>query len=441
MNKDGEALRLAIDGVTSQGEGVGRSGFGAVFVAGALPGEVVLARLKQKKKSFARAELIQVLEASPDRVTPPCPYFGLCGGCGLQHAAYPAQLALKQQIVAQTLGRIAGLATEIPLPLGAEQPYGYRCRAMLHGAWGEAGLDFGFYQPASHQLVPADQCLLLAEPLRDLIALLRQALPDFEPGLAGLREIAVRCSSDRQRLLLTLVGAHRLPGAGKLAEALLAAEPRLVAVWENSGPAEYGAYGGNWQLLGGEEDLLDELAGIRLAVAPAAFTQVHPAQAARLYQVAGAFAQADETAELLDLYCGLGGVGLALAGPKTRLTGVESYAPAVAAAKRNALLNAKEDALFYMGKAEDVLPRLAAAGIAPQVAVLDPPRSGCEEGALAALIRLSPQRIVYISCAPATLARDLKYLFAAGYGLAQAQPVDMFCQTAHVETCVLMSRE
>lgn len=430
---------LRIDGVGSLGEGVGRNDGGVVFVPGALPGELVRARLVQKKKSFARALLLEVLEASPERVEPPCPWFGSCGGCVLQHAAYPAQLAIKRQVVGQTLARLAGVDLAVPLPLAAAEPYAYRCRAMLHVAAGEPGLDLGFYQPGSHRLIPADKCLLLAPPLLELIALLRQVLPEAGP-LLGLREISLRCSADQQRLLLTFITDAPLPALADLANQLTVTEPRLVSVWQNSGLPGYGAYGRDWALLAGAESLLDELAGVKLEVAPAAFTQVHPAQTARLYRVAAEFAQLEAGETLLDIYCGLGGVGLALAQPENRLIGIESYAPAATAAQQNAALNGRPDAAYHIGLAEEILPGLASAGSRPDAAVLDPPRAGCDPAALAALAQLGPKRIVYISCAPATLARDSKILAAQGYRIMAAQPVDMFCQTGHVETVVLMSK-
>jgi len=439
MSRSGGEISLSIDGVASGGEGVGRGGQGAVFVPGALPGERVTARLTRQKKNYARAELTRVLEASPDRVEPPCPYFGRCGGCSLQHAAYPAQLELKRRMVEQTLRRIGGAEVAVPLTLGAERPFHYRCRAVLHAELQNEGADFGFYQPDSHLLTPADSCLLLTAPLLDLIALLRQGLPDYAPALPGLRELSLRCSADGQRLLLSFVADRPLEILPRLVAELAASEPRLASVWENSGGPVYGVYGPDWRHLSGAAYLSDELAGVKLEVAPAAFTQVNPEQTARLYGVAAAYAGQEAGGDLLDLYCGLGGVGLALAGPETRLIGVESYGPAVEAARRNAGLNGREQAVFFAGRAEEVLPGLQEQGIRPGTAVLDPPRSGCAEQALAALVTLMPRRIVYISCAPATLARDLKYLAAGGYRLEQVQPVDMFCQTAHVECVIMMT--
>lgn len=437
---DDENLNLTISGLTSGAEGVGRADGLAVFVPGALPGETVLARIKERKKNFARAELLEIVQAASERISPACGHYEACGGCKLLHAAYGAQLELKREILRQTLRRLGKTEPEIPPMLAAPISEHYRYRAMLHVEQAGGELRCGFFAPASHWLTPARDCLLLAWPLLDAIGHLEDVLPAFAGELDGLRAIALRCSSDGQRLLITFISDQPLAAGERLATALAEREPRLVSLWECSGPPVYGEYGSIWRLLRGGEYLEDEIAGIKLEVAPAAFTQVNPAQTERLYAAAKDFAALGADDTLLDLYSGLGGVGLYMAGAGNSLTGVESYIPAVDAAQRNAGRNGRPDARFIGGMAEEILPLLAEQGIAPQVAVLDPPRAGCQAAALQALAELAPERIVYISCAPATLARDIRLLAELGYKAMIAQPVDMFCHTAHVETVVLMAR-
>ena len=435
-----KAIELDIVSWAGEGCGVGRLPNGkAVFVDQALPGERVLARLTKEKKTCAWAKLEQVINPAPARVEASCPHYQSCGGCVLQHMDYQTQLAYKQDQVAQALRRIGKLSVEVPAVLAAAQPWGYRNRVVFH-VQHEPELRFGLYQEKSRQLSPAD-CPLLRQPLRELAELLSDILPVYAKKLQDLRELALRCDAGGERLLLTLVAEQPLAVAEELALALSQREPRLVSIWENSGSAVYSVYGTQWRRILGEEFLLDRLSGVELELAPAAFLQVNHEQAEQLYSLVRQYLGDLSGQTLLDVYCGVGSIGLSLAKEARRLIGVESYAPSIAAAKRNAERNELRNVKFLCGTAEQVLPQMAAQGMAADKLVLDPPRAGCEKAALAAIAQLAPGCIVYVSCDPATLARDLAFLSEQGYQVERVQPVDMFPQTGHVETVCLLSRD
>lgn len=431
-------MELEISGVSAEGEGVGRLEGKAVFVPGALPGELVTARLLQNQKSMARAALTQVLRPHPQRRQPLCPWYAQCGGCALQHADYDLQLELKQQIVAQTLRRIGGIECETPLPWPSPNILSYRNRATFHAVSDVNGVRLGFYAPNSRRLCPVDDCLLLRPPLRDLLGLVQERLRGR--SLPGLREVVLRCNNGGDELLLTLVSDHHLLPLKQVALDLCAAEPRLSAMWECSGPPAYGVYGRQWRLLAGAERLRDQSGSLRLELSPAAFTQVNPEQGLALYQLVQDWAAVDKSQTVLDLYSGAGAIALFLAASAGRVIGVESHAPAVADAGRNAQLNQIYNCQFMADSVERALPRLAVRGVSPAVIVADPPRAGCEPSAIRAILSLSPQRLIYVSCAPATLARDLRLLVSGGYEPTRVQPLDMFSQTSQVETVVLLEK-
>ncbi len=429
-----EALRWG-----GNGDAVGRLPEGkTVFLTGAIPGERVLARVVAEKKRFAQAKVEQVLEAAPERVQPSCAHFGLCGGCVLQHMTYPAQLRYKQDQVRQALARIGGLEPEVRPTLAAEAPWGYRNRVVFH-VQRQPELAFGLYQEKSRRLIPGD-CPLLVRPLRELARKLADFLPAWRGELSGLRELSLRCDARGEEMLLTFVTDRPLAWPEAFLSALTELEPRLVSLWENSGPAVYSVYGADWRRLWGREVLNDRLAGVELALAPAAFLQVNHSQAERLYARVKQALSPLAGKTVLDVYSGVGSISLFLAQEAAQVVGVESYPPSVAAAEENRRRNAGGNCRFLLGAAETVLPELAKTGFSPEAAVVDPPRAGCAPEALSALLELAPARLVYVSCDPATLARDLAILTAGQYRVESVQPVDMFPQTGHIECVVAMTR-
>ncbi|MBO7667716.1 MAG: class I SAM-dependent RNA methyltransferase [Firmicutes bacterium] len=291
-----DIAEITIDGVTSEGWGVGRMDGLAVFVSGALPGERVRARIVARKKRFALAETERVLSSVPGRVKPSCPDYDSCGGCSLQHADYRTELELKRRIVQQSLRRLGGQEIETPLPLAAAQPAFYRNRAVLHY---KDGL-LGFYNENSHSVTPRDDCELLMPALNELLARLQAAISD-RGTIHGLRGVGLRCDESGERLLLSFICDRSISILTDVAESLSAVEPRLVSVWENSGPPVYGVYGADWRLLTGQSRLRDHIGPVRLDLSPGSFLQVNPVQTVVLYDLVRSYACLSGSENVLDI--------------------------------------------------------------------------------------------------------------------------------------------
>ncbi|MCL1816175.1 MAG: 23S rRNA (uracil(1939)-C(5))-methyltransferase RlmD [Clostridiales bacterium] len=435
---------IKISGLTSLGDGVGRHNGLTVFVPGALPGETVRISPARLKKNYARADLIEILESAPERISPLCPVYNSCGGCCLQHLDYNEQLLHKQQWLADALQRLGGLTLEVKPTIAAKAATGYRNRVQLHAKWQGSQFKLGFYKQGSHELTEGGHCLLMRPILAQLSALLGQLPPNMTGCLSGLRHIALRCDSLGESAMLVLVGVNgqaKHDELGKLAGWLMKQEARLVSIWTNTGRAIYGIYGEEWHKIAGQDKLFENCGDLCLHISAGAFTQINAAQAQILYGQVAFYAALDGSQTVLDAYCGVGAIALFLADKAQAVMGVEEYAPAVADAQSNAILNGINNCRFIAGRVEGVLPLLAAQNSKIQVAVLDPPRSGCATAALKALAKLKPRRIIYVSCDPATLARDARLLKELGYIARIAQPLDMFPHTGHVEAIVLLQQQ
>ena len=477
MLKNGERYEIEIIDMGSEGEGIGRIGRLAVFVPDAVLGDRVLAEIVQSKKSFARAKIIEYTEPSPKRCAAFCPIEKSCGGCSLQHLLYSEQLKLKRRWVYDRLVRIGGV--ENPLvheTLGMEEPYAYRNKAVMAAgrATGEEkkqrGCRIGYYSAGSRQVVDCESCGLQADPAERIASSVRNwikdnkvAVYDMKSGTGVFRNVVVRTAFGSGEVMVILVATEkRLPETDALVEAMnagleaLSAELNAAYGGEN-GDEDYGYYlesvilnvnkqkgsqvfGEDCITLAGKPTIKDFAFGLELEISPLSFYQVNTMQAERLYEKAAEYAGLTGTETVLDLYCGVGTIGLSMAHRAGKVLGIESVKAAVLDANRNAVLNGIVNAEYILGKAEEVLPPLAAEGLCADVVILDPPRRGCEPELLKAAAETGAERIVYVSCDPATLARDVKLLGELGYVFAEAQPVDMFPHTTHVETIVLLSK-
>lgn len=449
----GQLLRLPISSLGSQGEGVGAYQGFKVFVPLALRGEEVLCRIQLVKKNYALGRLEEVVTASPERVEPPCPVYGRCGGCTLQHLSYPGQLAEKRLQVEAALARIGHLQAEVEPTLGCDQPWHYRNKMQFPAAWqGEGRLALGCYRQGSHQVVDTAACLIaqqgnnqVLEAVRQWMTAYRISTYDEATGRGLVRHVMARCGAGRpgeEPVLAVLVtAAARLPRAQELVAALQAGVPGLVGVVQNINPRPGNVIlGRDYRLLSGQAWLTERLGLLRFQVSPASFFQVNREQAERLYATVKAYAALEPGEVALDLYCGTGTIALYLAQGGAQVYGIEVVAAAVEDARANAQANGCTTVRFSCGDAAQELPRLLEAGLRPQVAVLDPPRAGCAASVLAAVAGARPRRIVYVSCNSATLARDGAYLAEQGYRLERVQPLDMFPQTSNVETVALLTR-
>jgi 23S rRNA (uracil1939-C5)-methyltransferase len=447
--KRGETLELVVDDLAFGGEGVGRADGYVVFVRGGLPGDRLRVRMTEARARFGRATIDAVLVPSPDRVDAPCPYFGRCGGCRLQHLAYPAQLAFKEKQVRDCLTRLGGLPPfELRPIVPAPTAYGYRNKMEFTVAGPGAGI--GLHEAERYDVVlDIDRCLLQSETMNTLLDEFRQQVrrraltvwePKTEQGL--LRFVAIREGQRTGEAMVNVVASA--PDVGALvpvADALRARLPGTTSVVLNVNDKKASvAVGSEEHLLLGRDHITEALGGVTFRVSAGSFFQTNTAQAERLFAlvIEACALQGDET--VLDLYSGTGAISLLLAGRARHVYGVELAAAAVADAVRNAQANGIANCTFLAGEVRHLLPALMADGVRPSVVVADPPRAGFHPKALAALVALAPARIVYVSCNPATLARDVGDLARQGYRPEWVQPVDMFPQTPHIEAVARLTR-
>ena len=419
-----------------------------LFVQGALPGEQVLARAQKVEKTHAFLKTLRVLSPAPSRAEPPCPYYERCGGCVCQHMTYETSLAMKRERVRDALSRIGGLQIDVPPVLGMEDPWHYRNKTTLPVGGDRGAPQIGFFAPRSHRIVQIDGCLI-ARPESDRIAaVLRLWMEKFdidpyrEDARSGLiRHVMSRVSREGKVMAVVVATAPSLPHERELIAMLRAGVPGLCSLYLNVNcRGDNVILGLENRLLYGQERLEDTLCGLRFSLSPLSFFQINPAQTEKLYQTALDFANLRGDELVADLYCGAGTISLLLARRARRVIGIEVVPQAIRDAEENARLNGVSNAEFHAAAAEDLLPQLVAQGLRPDVVVLDPPRKGCEQSVLQAIVTAAPRRIVYVSCDPATQARDAAFLSARGYAPDQCQPVDMFCWTGHVETVLALSK-
>lgn len=437
---------VTIDGYSSEGLGVCRIEGQVVFVHGALRGEVCAVRILKvlKRAAFARTE--QVLSPSPERRETDCPHFPACGGCQLRHMSYDEELRFKRQKVEDALRRIGGTEIALEEMIGSAETMRYRNKSQfpVDGAG-----QIGFYRARSHQVIPISDCLLQSETANAVAAAVgrymeQYRVPGYDEGARRglLRHIYVRTNAAGQALVCLVVNGKALPEEEALAAMLQKCCPNLAGVVLNVNTADTNVIlGREYRTLRGAGELTDTLCGHRFALSPAAFYQVNRAQAERLYGKALEYAGLAGTETVLELYCGAGTITLTMAPHARRVLGAEIVPEAVANARRNAADNGIANAEFFLGDAGEVAAKLAAERLHAHVVVVDPPRKGLGEEVVEAIARIAPERVVYVSCDCATLARDVQRFRAAGYAMQRAAAVDLFPRTTHVETVVLLQRE
>ncbi|MDR3644443.1 MAG: 23S rRNA (uracil(1939)-C(5))-methyltransferase RlmD, partial [Clostridia bacterium] len=457
-----DIIEIEITGTTHDGSGVGRLGGLVIFIPACAQGDTVRAQLIHMKKNLAYARLIEVLKPSPSRIGLDCPVFYRCGGCAFRHIAYDKELEIKQQRVADALQKIGGLEIVPEKILACEETLGYRNKAQYPVALSNGEIQIGFYARASHRIVGDDACLLQPRCFEQALGAFRQwigqsgvSIYNEADGTGLLRHIYLRLAQATGELMAcAVVNGDSIPQSEPLVRLLKSRCPQLKSVVLNVNTRSTNAIlGPRCELLWGAERITDILCGLKIELSPLSFYQVNRPQAERLYGLAAEFADLNGNLPhsnlphstlphgglLLDLYCGAGTIGLSMAGQAAKVIGVEAVADAVEDARRNARINGIKNAEFLCADATDAACRLLAQGLRPDVVVIDPPRSGCSAQTISAITQMSPARVVYVSCDPATLARDLALFGQSGYRCARVKPVDMFPRTAHVETVVLMT--
>ncbi|EEG78841.1 23S rRNA (uracil(1939)-C(5))-methyltransferase RlmD [Dethiobacter alkaliphilus] len=448
--KKGQQVELEIHSLNHDGEGVGRYQGFTIFVPDAVPGDTVNAKVISVQKSYARALLQSVITSSPTRIAPSCEHAAQCGGCQLQHLQYEEQLKLKQNIVSDTLKRIGGIDIPVLATMGMQDPWRYRNKAQVPVGLENGTVRAGFYEKRSHNIIDL-KCCHIQHPANDNVVhtvrnILQQlSVPVYrEREHKGLvRHILARTSFTTEEVLVAIVtNGRQLPKKQEVVQQLKDSIPNLCGIVQNINTRKGNTILGNEELtLLGRPWLREKLGNLHFHVSARSFFQVNPLQTEVLYNKALEYANLSGTETVFDLYCGIGTISLFLARKAAKVVGVESVEAAVHDARENANVNNIKNAEFHTGTAETVVPRLFKQGYHADVVVVDPPRKGCDEKLLATIAAMRPQRIVYVSCNPATLARDLKYLQQNGYNPIEAQPVDMFPHTSHVETVVLLERK
>jgi 23S rRNA (uracil1939-C5)-methyltransferase len=445
----GETLELTIDDLAFGGEGVGRADGYVVFVRGGLPGDRLRVRLTEARGRFGRAAIEEVLVPSPDRVPAPCPYFGRCGGCRLQHLAYPAQLAFKEKQVRECLHRLGGVGEfELRPILPAADTYGYRNKMEFTIAGTPPAVGLHVFERYD-VVLDIERCLLQSETMNTLLDEFRRQLrdralsvwdPRTERGL--LRFVMMREGRNTGEAMVNVVAAAPdIETLTPVADAVRDRAPATTSVVLNVNAKKASvAVGSEEHLLSGREHITESLDGVVFQVSANSFFQTNTRQAERLFAVVEAACELTGEETLLDLYSGTGAISLLLARRVRAVYGIEVAAAAVADAIRNARANGIENCTFLAGEVRHVLPDLMRQGVRASVVVADPPRAGFHPKALSALATLAPARIVYVSCNPSTLARDVGDLVRQGYRLEWVQPVDMFPQTPHIEAVARLSR-
>jgi len=443
--KKNQLHTVRVEGYAAGGAGVARIDGQVVFVSGALRGETCRALILKTGSSCAFAKAQEILVPSARRVTPDCPYFPRCGGCALRHMHYAEELWLKRTRVQDALARIGGSAVTVEEILGAADTLRYRNKAIWPVA---ADGTVGFYRARTHEVVDVRSCLLVhgaaeaaAEAVRAWMA--RFAVPGYDErtGAGLVRHVFVRTNAAGEALVCVFANAAALPHEAELVAALRAACPRAVGVvlgvnTQNTNVVQGEAYRTLW----GTDRLEEMLGGLSFRLSMPSFFQVNRAQCERLYAKAIEFAGLTGTEMVLDLYCGVGSITLTAARRAKRVLGAELVPAAVADARGNAARNGVDNADFFCGDACAVAEKLARDGLRPDVVIVDPPRKGLAEEVPGVIAGMAPARVVYVSCDPATLARDVERFAALGYEAVRACAVDMFPRADHVETVVLMTK-
>lgn len=443
---------VTIEDLSVEGEGVGKVGGFPLFIKDTVIGDTVKVKAIKVKKNYGYGRLVEVLEASPDRIVPPCPVARQCGGCTLQAMSYEAQLAFKRRKIEENLRRIGGFGNiEVPPVLGMDEPWRYRNKTQApFGTDKNGGIAAGFYAGRTHDIIDCEDCLLAPKEntgiIRAVKAFMKECgIPPYgeKTGKGVVRHVLIRNGFyTGQTLVCVVINAQSLPHADRLVKRLLALGG-ITSVCCNVNTKNTNVILGDRIIpLYGPAYLEDKIGELTFRISPLSFFQVNPKQTQRLYAKVLEYAGLTGNEIVWDLYCGIGTISLFLAQRAKKVYGVEIVPAAIENARENAIRNHIGNTEFLVGKAEEVLPAWYEKNQAlADVIVVDPPRKGCDEALLDTVIRMSPARMVYVSCDSATLARDLKYMAKHGYAVSAVQGVDMFPWCGgHVETVVLLSR-
>ena len=445
----GQVLEVEIVGYTSEGQGVARVEGLAVFVAGAIKGETVKIRIAHLGHTAAYGDIVEILQKSPARVTPACPYEKDCGGCVFHHMTYEEELSAKAQRVCDALTRLGGLKVDHVAITGSPSVTGYRNKAQYPVGLVRGKAQAGFFKNRTHQVVPVRKCLIQGneadQARQQIVDWMQQhhvSVYDEKTDKGLVRHIYVRTAVVTKQVMVCLVvNGDGIPNEKDLVDKLLKAVDNLhticLSIHKKPGNA---VLGDKFVTLYGDGYIEDVLCGLRFRLSPRSFYQVNHDQAEALYGKALEFAGLTGKETVLDLYCGTGTITLALSRKAKKVYGVEIIEAAIRDAKENAQANGIENAEFFCADAAQAAKRFAEDGIKPDVIVVDPPRKGLDESVIDSIVYMAPEKVVYVSCDPATLARDLRRFADRGYETLKAEAFDMFPRCHHVESVALLAR-
>ena len=437
-------IDVVFEDLTHEGSGVAKVEGYPIFVPFGLPGEKARIKVTKINKGYAFGRLMELLEESTDRVEPPCPIYRQCGGCQLQHLSYEGQLKAKEKMVREIMARI-GKLPDVPVHpvLGMTEPWNYRNKAQVPVGEMEGGLVAGFYAKRSHEIINMDECLIQVTENDDTVRTVKKICEKYrvraydERNHKGLlRHIMVRHGQVTGEIMVVLVTrTPELPHAREIIKDIIESVPGIKSIIQNVNALKTNVIlGSKTNVLWGAEVIHDYIGDVKFAISPRSFYQVNPTQTKVLYDKTLEYANLSGNETVIDAYCGIGTISLFLAQKAKKVYGVEIVPEAIEDAKKNAELNGITNVDFAVGSAETVIPAWYEEGITADVLVVDPPRKGCDENLLKTIAEMKPKKVVYVSCNPATLARDLMYLEEHGYKTVEVQPVDMFPQTMHVES-------
>ena len=462
MNKN-DIVTVEITDIGVSGEGIGHVDGYTLFIKDAVIGDVVEAKVMKAKKNYGYARLMKVITPSEYRVEPKCAFARRCGGCQIQEMSYDRQLVFKDQKIRGNLERIGGFTkdqidTVMQPVVGMEPPFGYRNKAQFpFGTDKEGNPITGFYAGRTHDIIANTDCALGVEQNKEILEIILQYMRenkiksyDEKTGKGLIRHALIRYGFKTKEIMVCLVvNGKKLPKAERLIEKLIQIEGMTSITISPNTRRDNVIMGDSYEILWGQGYITDYIGNVKYQISPLSFYQVNPVQTERLYGLALEYADLKGDETVWDLYCGIGTISLFLAQKAKQVYGVEIVPQAIDDAKENAKINAIDNAEFFVGKAEEVLPEYYAEyerehngeTAHADVIVVDPPRKGCDETLMETIVKMQPEKVVYVSCDSATLARDLKYLCANGYEIKMCRGVDQFPQSVHVETVVLLSRK
>ena len=462
MNKN-DIVTVEITDIGVSGEGIGHVDGYTLFIKDAVIGDVIEAKVMKAKKNYGYARLMKVITPSEYRVEPKCAFARRCGGCQIQEMSYDRQLVFKDQKIRGNLERIGGFTkdqidTVMQPVVGMEHPFGYRNKAQFpFGTDKEGNPITGFYAGRTHDIIANTDCALGVEQNKEILEIILQYMRenkiksyDEKTGKGLIRHALIRYGFKTKEIMVCLViNGKKLPKAERLIEKLIQIEGMTSITISPNTRRDNVIMGDSYEILWGQGYITDYIGNVKYQISPLSFYQVNPVQTEKLYRLALEYADLKGDETVWDLYCGIGTISLFLAQKAKQVYGVEIVPQAIDDAKENAKINAIDNAEFFVGKAEEVLPEYYAEyerehngkTAHADVIVVDPPRKGCDETLLETIVKMQPEKVVYVSCDSATLARDLKYLCANGYEIRMCRGVDQFPQSVHVETVVLLSHK